>query len=88
MEPNSAQSANYTHLNEFHTAIRYADYVIDMSPLAKLGNQSYQDWLQLGGFTGSTDVYNEAFIAQKNIFRTDGLVNANGYSGKVKSVRL
>ncbi|KAI9271946.1 hypothetical protein BDA99DRAFT_595260, partial [Phascolomyces articulosus] len=80
VEPNSAQSSNYTQVNEFHTAIRYADYVIDISPINNLGNQSYDDWLTIGGFNNNFDIYSEPFVTEKNVFRTDGLVNSNGYS--------
>ncbi|KAI9489599.1 hypothetical protein BDB00DRAFT_770406, partial [Zychaea mexicana] len=80
VEPNTAQSTVYTQINEFHTAIRYADFAIDVTPLSNLGNQSYEDWLSLGGFTTDLDIYSEAFIDDKNVFRTDGLVNSNGYS--------
>lgn len=82
ISPNSAQSNVYTQLNEFHTAIRLADYVIDISPLGNLGNQSYDSWLNLGGFVSGTDIYNEPFISEKGLYRTDGLVNVNGISGK------
>ncbi|KAI7856720.1 hypothetical protein BDC45DRAFT_502143 [Circinella umbellata] len=80
VEPNSAQSTSYTQLNEFHTAIRYADYVIDVTPINNLGNQSYDGWLTLGGFNNNFNVYSQAFVSEKNVFRTDGLVNTNGYS--------
>lgn len=88
ISPNSAQSNVYTQLNEFHTAIRLADYVIDITPLENLGNQSYDSWLNLGGFVSGTDIYNEPFIADKGLYRTDGLVNTNGISGKEKGVAL
>ncbi|KAI8138337.1 hypothetical protein BJV82DRAFT_631914 [Fennellomyces sp. T-0311] len=88
VEPNSAQSPTYAHINEFHTAIRYADFAIDITPLADLGNQSYDSWLNLGGFNGNFDVYSEPFIVNKNVFRTDGLVNDNGYSGNVADIIL
>ncbi|CDH56041.1 hypothetical protein RO3G_16336 [Lichtheimia corymbifera JMRC:FSU:9682] len=80
ISPNSAQSNVFTQLNEFHTAIRLADYVIDVTPLENLGNQSYDSWLNLGGFVSGTDIYNEPFIADKGLYRTDGLVNNNGIS--------
>ena len=86
VEPNSAQSPVYASLNEFHTAVRYADFAIDITPLADLGNQSYDSWLNLGGFNANFDVYSEPFIVDKNVFRTDGLVNDNGYSGKAFAV--
>lgn len=81
VQPNDAQSAEFTSLAVFHTAIGRAQYVIDTSDLSSI-NQTYDGWLNTGGFTTSSDVYNEAFISDKNVYRTDGLVNTNGYSGK------
>ncbi|KAI9314743.1 hypothetical protein BX666DRAFT_1963079 [Dichotomocladium elegans] len=77
--PNSAQSNAFVHLTDFHTQINQADYVIDMSPLNNLGNQSYDSWLTLGGFTPGTDLYKEDFIADKGVYRTDGLMSRTGY---------
>lgn len=81
VEPNKAQDSSYMQLNEFHTAISYADYVVDMTSLDNLGNQTYDSWLNLGGFIDGMDVFDEPFVTNKNVFRFDGLVNGNGYSG-------
>ncbi|KAG0192948.1 hypothetical protein DFQ28_006979 [Apophysomyces sp. BC1034] len=81
LQPNSAQSAEFTSKAEFHVQMQHADNVIDQTPLEDLGqNEQYQKWLSLGGFTNETDIYNEPFKEQKRVFRMDGLTNTNGFS--------
>ncbi|KAF7722660.1 hypothetical protein EC973_002870 [Apophysomyces ossiformis] len=80
LQPNSAQSADFTNLFEFHVQMQHAESVIDLTPMEYLGDKEpYLQWLTLGGFNNDTDNYMEPFKEKKRVFRMDGLTNANGY---------
>ncbi|KAI8888801.1 hypothetical protein K501DRAFT_302211 [Backusella circina FSU 941] len=73
------QTTTFHDLNEFQKALANVDYVIDDTPLVNFnGTGSYANWLSAGGFSANNQ--SEAFIANKNVYRTDRIINANGYS--------
>ncbi|KAG2172902.1 hypothetical protein INT43_000252 [Umbelopsis isabellina] len=76
---NSAQESNFSNAASFHIALQGADMLIDTTPLSD--GQSYTDWLNIMQFTQGLDIFldKEAFIQNKNVFRTGGLVSASGY---------
>lgn len=79
---NSAQESNFTNAASFHIALTGTDMLIDTTPLSD--GQSYTDWLNIMQFTQGLDIFldKEAFIQNKKVFRTGGLVSASGYPGR------
>ncbi len=78
--PAGNQLPTYQNLKDFQTAISTADFVIDDTPTANFKTDfTYSDWLNATGFLPSSK-YN--FIADSHVFRTDNLINKNGFSGK------
>lgn len=76
--PNN-QSTVFQNTTEFHSALSKVDFVIDDTPAANFKNDfAYNDWLKAGGYQPNNAA---SFIALKNVFRTDLLINAGGYSG-------
>lgn len=74
------QTTTFQDLNAFQKVLANVDYIIDDTPLANFnGTGSYANWLSAGGFNANNQ--SEAFIANKNVYRTDRIINTNGYSG-------
>ncbi|KAI8096130.1 hypothetical protein BDF21DRAFT_329915, partial [Thamnidium elegans] len=75
--PNN-QSTIFQNTTEFHSALSKADFVIDDTPAANFKKDfAYTDWLKAGAYKPNNAA---SFIALKNVFRTDLLINAGGYS--------
>jgi hypothetical protein len=73
------QSNVYQNISDFQNAISNVDFIIDDTPAANFKQDFvFSDWLNASGLTLNSP---DNFIAGKNVFRTDKLINANGYSG-------
>ncbi|KAG2233888.1 hypothetical protein INT48_005229 [Thamnidium elegans] len=72
--PNN-QSTIFQNTTEFHSALSKADFVIDDTPAANFKKDfAYTDWLKAGAYKPNNAA---SFIALKNVFRTDLLINAD-----------
>ncbi|GAA5798900.1 hypothetical protein HPULCUR_004307 [Helicostylum pulchrum] len=75
--PNN-QSTIFQNTTEFHSALSKVDFVIDDTPAANFKKDfAYTDWLKASDYKPNNAA---SFIALKNVFRTDLLINADGYS--------
>lgn len=84
--PASNQTTTYSNLKDFQDALSTADFVIDDSPAANFKTDfDYADWLNVTGLSPSSK---DNFIANKNVYRTDNLINKNGFSGKFLDLGL
>lgn len=75
----SKQTKTFSDLTEFQRALNTTDFVIDESPKSAFKDLSFDSWLTAANFSPSSEF---SFISGKAVYRTDGLVNINGYSGK------
>ncbi|KAI8887517.1 hypothetical protein K501DRAFT_175424, partial [Backusella circina FSU 941] len=68
----------FSNINDFQSAVSSVDYIIDDTPLADFkGQNSFSAWLSAANYSLASS---NNFIAGKNVYRTDGLINSNGYS--------
>lgn len=76
------QSTVYTNISDFQNAISNVDFIIDDTPAANFKTDFvYSEWMNAAGLNLSSP---DNFVANKNVYRTDKLINANGYSGKIE----
>lgn len=75
----SKQTKAFSDLTEFQKALNATDFVIDESPKSAFKDLSFDSWLTAANFSPSSEF---PFISGKAVYRTDGLINTNGYSGK------
>lgn len=80
----SKQTKTFSDLTEFQKALNTTDFVIDESPKSAFKDLSFDSWLTAANFSPSSEF---SFISGKAVYRTDGLVNINGYSGKQRKKR-
>lgn len=74
------QSNVFQNLQDFQNALSTADFVIDDSATSNFKTDfAYSDWLNATGLSPGSK---NTFIAEKNVYRTDNLINKNGFSGK------
>ncbi|CEG66001.1 hypothetical protein RMATCC62417_02662 [Rhizopus microsporus] len=73
----SKQTKTFSDLTEFQKALNTTDFVIDESPKSAFKDLSFDSWLTAANFSPSSEF---SFISGKAVYRTDGLVNINGYS--------
>jgi hypothetical protein len=75
------QTTIFSNINDFKSAIANVDYIIDDTPLVDFnGQNSFSAWLSAANYSLAAST---PFISGKNVYRTDGLINSNGYSGNV-----
>ncbi|ORZ15336.1 hypothetical protein BCR42DRAFT_51969 [Absidia repens] len=70
--------AGMTAFNGTMSNLHETDYVIDVSP-SQTFVYGYSTWLQL---VATYDQNTQVFTSKKNVFRIDGLINADGALGK------
>lgn len=72
------QSNVFQNLQDFQNALSTADFVIDDSATSNFKTDfAYSDWLNATGLSPGSK---NTFIAEKNVYRTDNLINKNGFS--------
>lgn len=77
---NTNQSTIYQNLTDFQQALSIVDFVIDDSPASNFKTDfAYADWLAAAGLQPNNSA---SFTTYKNVYRTDKLINKNGYSGR------
>ncbi|KAG2199441.1 hypothetical protein INT47_011553 [Mucor saturninus] len=75
---NTSQSTTYKNVKDFQQALSTVDFVIDDTPAANFKTDFvYADWLNKAGLKPNNSA---SFIALKQVYRTDNLINKNGYS--------
>lgn len=79
------QTTVISNLTEFQNVLSSVDFVIDETPQGVFKDFSFAGWLAAANLSPSA-TFN--FINNKNVYRTDGLVNVKGYSGKSLSVHF
>ncbi|EIE91241.1 hypothetical protein RO3G_15952 [Rhizopus delemar RA 99-880] len=71
------QTTVISNLTEFQNVLSSVDFVIDETPQGVFKDFSFAGWLAAANLSPSA-TFN--FINNKNVYRTDGLVNVKGYS--------
>ncbi|ORE03464.1 hypothetical protein BCV72DRAFT_251825 [Rhizopus microsporus var. microsporus] len=71
------ETKTFSDLTEFQKALNATDFVIDESSKSAFKDLSFDSWLIAANFSPSSGL---SFISGKAVYRTDGLVNTNGYS--------
>ncbi|KAI7893187.1 uncharacterized protein EV154DRAFT_417360, partial [Mucor mucedo] len=75
---NTNQSTTFKNVKDFQQALSTVDFVIDDTPAANFKTDFvYADWLNKAGLKPNNSA---SFIALKQVYRTDNLINKNGYS--------
>lgn len=73
--------AGMTLYNGTQSNLHQANYIIDLSSISNGGIENFNQWLAA---LIQVDSGASVFADSRNVFRTDGLVNNVGYSGKKK----
>ncbi|KAG1145100.1 hypothetical protein G6F37_009730 [Rhizopus arrhizus] len=71
------QTTAISNLTEFQNVLSSVDFVIDETPQDVFKDFSFAGWLAAANLSPSATF---SFINNKNVYRTDGLVNVKGYS--------
>lgn len=78
----TAQSTVYSSVADFQKAVSKVDFIIDDTPAANFKQDfAYADWLTAAGLRPNSS---QPFVAKQHVYRTDKLINKDGFSGKVK----
>lgn len=71
----------FTNSSLFRSAMNKVQLVVDSTPFTAQQN-TFSQWETISGYLPNLDPFNETFLVQKRVWRTDGLVNYNGYDGR------